>query len=300
MSNLDDLAKMQQAEKELAELESVYTELQADAALTAASMAPPPVGTVADVVSIGKSLWKGDWGGALLDIVGTIPIVGDGIKGMAKGTKIANKMKDVGTALKAARVKLAAKKQALKKTLTNPKSNIQKSMADCGTQKCKNKGDGGIIGGKNAKPKSGPGSDAHRAEKWEEYKNNPDNAGWTKERWDKQYDVNMQQAKKSHEAVASYRKNHGFSEENGWKTEQTLASSNGNKRRLDIVNKDTLEAIEHKRGKQYLTKDIRSEIERDASLRKDGWDVKWHFDGHASKPLTDELDRLGIPWTKGN
>lgn len=146
MSNLDDLAKIQQAEKELAELESVYTELQADAALTAASMAPPPVGTVADVVSIGKSLWKGDWGGALFDIVGTIPIVGDGIKGMAKGTKIANKMKDVGAALKAARVKLAAKKQALKKTPTNPKSNIQKSMADCGTQKCDKKIGGGIIG----------------------------------------------------------------------------------------------------------------------------------------------------------
>jgi len=95
MSNAADLAKIQKAEKELAQLEGVYAELATDASLTAASMAPPPAGTVADVVSIGRSLWKGDWGGALLDVVGIIPIVGDGIKGVTKGTKIANKMKDV-------------------------------------------------------------------------------------------------------------------------------------------------------------------------------------------------------------
>ncbi|VAW86764.1 hypothetical protein MNBD_GAMMA18-554 [hydrothermal vent metagenome] len=27
----------------------------------AASMAPPPFGTAADVVSLGRSLWKSDW-----------------------------------------------------------------------------------------------------------------------------------------------------------------------------------------------------------------------------------------------
>ncbi len=152
MSNAADLAKIQKAEKELAQLEGVYAELATDASLTAASMAPPPAGTVADVVSIGRSLWKGDWGGALLDVVGIIPIVGDGIKGVTKGTKIANKMKDVNAALKAARVKLAAAKQALKKTPTNPKNNIKKSIKDCGTQKCDKKISGGIIGGKNTGP----------------------------------------------------------------------------------------------------------------------------------------------------
>lgn len=126
MSNAAALAKIQEAEKELAQLEAVYAELATDASLTAASMAPPPVGTVADVVSIGKSLWKGDWGGALLDTVGLVPIAGDAIKGGIKGTKIANKMKDVEIALKAAHVKLLQKKSALK---TDPK-DIQKKTAE--------------------------------------------------------------------------------------------------------------------------------------------------------------------------
>ncbi len=106
----------------------------------------------------------------------------------------------------------------------------------------------------------------------------------------------MQQARKSHEAVDSYRKRNDLSEENGWETEKTL-DKDVNNRRLDIVNKETMEAIEHKRGKQYLDESIRSEIERDVALRDEGWDVKWHFDDHASKPLKDKLDEKGIPWT---
>ncbi len=74
-------ARIQKAEKELQQLEMAYAELAADASLTAVSMAPPPFGTAADIVSLGRSLWKGDWGGALLDVVGIIPLVGDGIKG---------------------------------------------------------------------------------------------------------------------------------------------------------------------------------------------------------------------------
>jgi len=96
MNTASDLAKIQKAEKELQQVENVYAELATDASLTAASMAPPPVGTAADVVSIGRSLWKGDWGGALLDVVGIIPIVGDGIKGGVKGTKIGSSEKTVG------------------------------------------------------------------------------------------------------------------------------------------------------------------------------------------------------------
>ncbi len=81
--------------------------------LTAASMAPPPFGTAADVVSLGRSLWKGDWGGALLDVVGIIPLVGDGIKGVSKGTQIAAKMKQVDIAIKAAKVRLVRTKMGL-------------------------------------------------------------------------------------------------------------------------------------------------------------------------------------------
>jgi hypothetical protein len=104
---------IKQAEEELEQLNKFYADIAADVTLTAASMAPPPAGTVADVVSIGKSLWGGDWGGALLDVVGLIPLAGDAIKGVGKGTKIVAKMDEVADALKAARATLARQKKAL-------------------------------------------------------------------------------------------------------------------------------------------------------------------------------------------
>jgi hypothetical protein len=67
--------KIAAAEKELAQLESKYAEIAADAGLAAASMLPPPAGTIADAVSLGKSVITGDWGGALLDVVGFVPLI---------------------------------------------------------------------------------------------------------------------------------------------------------------------------------------------------------------------------------
>lgn len=106
-------AKIKQAEKELDRLDNAYAELAADAALTAGSMAPPPFGTAADVASLGKSLWMGDWTGALFDVVGLIPVAGDAIKVAGKGAKIANKMKQVKKALKIARTALTRQRKAL-------------------------------------------------------------------------------------------------------------------------------------------------------------------------------------------
>lgn len=142
MSNAAALAKIKEAEKELTQLDAMYAELVIDTGLTAASMAPPPAGTAADVVSIGRSLWKGDWGGALLDAVGIIPIVGDGIKGASKGTKIASKMKDVKIALNAARAKLARRKLALTTDPKKLKADTDKALKNCSVQKCP-KGRGG-------------------------------------------------------------------------------------------------------------------------------------------------------------
>jgi hypothetical protein len=137
---LDTITK---AEKELKQLEDKYKELAADAALTAASFAPPPFGTAADVVSIGKSLWSGDWGGALLDVVGLIPIVGDTIKGATKGTKIAAKMDEVQDAIKAARETLTKKKNNL---LNGSKTN------QAGVDKAKNNSSITCCGAKKQRP----------------------------------------------------------------------------------------------------------------------------------------------------
>lgn len=65
-----------------------YADLATEAGLAAAGALPPPFGTAADAASLGRSLWRGDWGGALLDAVGFIPVIGDGVK----GAKIADRL----------------------------------------------------------------------------------------------------------------------------------------------------------------------------------------------------------------
>ena len=74
-------------------------------------------------------------------------------------------------------------------------------------------------------------------------------------------------------------------------------SDSGLRRRLDIADVQAQKGVEVKSG--YITQndEIRSEIERDIMLVNDGWKIEWHFDGLASRPLLDTLDKVGIPWS---
>lgn len=131
-----DLDRIAKAEEELKQLEEQYKELATDAGLTAASMLPPPAGTAADIVSLGRSLLGGDWGGALLDVVGLIPVVGDTIKGATKGTKIAAKMDEVEDAIKAARETLNKKKNNLVNGSEANQAEIEKTINGSSTTCC--------------------------------------------------------------------------------------------------------------------------------------------------------------------
>lgn len=116
-------------------------------------MLPPPWGTAADVVSLGKSLFSGDWGGALLDVVGLIPVAGDSIKAVGKGTKIASKMVEIADALKAVRTTLARQKKALingrksaaeaywKEIREKGRKKYDEAIKNCSTKKCKEQAD---------------------------------------------------------------------------------------------------------------------------------------------------------------
>ncbi|WP_276682436.1 hypothetical protein [Thalassolituus oleivorans] len=159
----------------------------------------------------------------------------------------------------------------------------------------------GAEDGQHTRPQNkSAGSPEHRAQRWEEYQER--GGKWNKDRWDKQYDINMQQANKANKAVDSYAAKHNLTEETGWKKETTITdTTSGTSRRLDIANSKTNEAIEHKTGKQYLSKDILSEAERDAKIMENtDWEIRWHFDDYASKPLLSKLDELGIQYTIGN
>ena len=90
-----DVARTRTAYDEMAQLNAQYGELATDVGLAAGGALPPPFGTAADLASLGRSLWKGDWGGALLDVVGLVPILGDG----AKAGKIAKRLDDLRRAI---------------------------------------------------------------------------------------------------------------------------------------------------------------------------------------------------------
>jgi hypothetical protein len=104
--NQSSTDKIAAAEKELAQLESKYAEIAAEAGLAAASMLPPPAGTIADAVSLGKSVMTGAWGGALLDVVGFVPLFGDAAKAAGKGTTLVKRADALKTAIKAKKGRL--------------------------------------------------------------------------------------------------------------------------------------------------------------------------------------------------
>ena len=121
---------------------SQYADLAVDAGLAAAGALPPPFGTVADVGALGKSLWRGDWGGALMDAVGIIPIFGDGVK----AAKIADRLNDLRKSIDVTSTAVARAFNQTRATATKywddiVQANRQKwrdALANCGgTQACK-------------------------------------------------------------------------------------------------------------------------------------------------------------------
>ncbi|BCE03660.1 hypothetical protein [Marinicellulosiphila megalodicopiae] len=131
------------------------------------------------------------------------------------------------------------------------------------------------------------------------------------DQWSKKYDVAVNQANKSHQAVEVFANNNGFTKANGWTKEHTFTlkgkdvkgmdADQVTDRRLDLYNEKTNTGYEHKRGDQYLTAENKSEILRDAQLMKDNKDlnIKWQFDKHASKPLQDFLRQHNIQFNIG-
>lgn len=121
---------------------SQYADLAVDAGLAAAGALPPPFGTAADLGSLGRSLWRGDWGGALLDAVGIIPIFGDG----AKAAKIADRLNDLRKSIDVTSTAVARAFNQTRATATKYWDDIvqanrqkwQDALAKCGgTQACK-------------------------------------------------------------------------------------------------------------------------------------------------------------------
>jgi hypothetical protein len=136
-----------------------------------------------------------------------------------------------------------------------------------------------------------PGSPAHKAARWAEYLERRGADAWDYERWSNVYERNMVRARLANEAADAYR------QQLGWGNREVTVDVEGVPRRLDIADPATRRAVEVKTGDQYLTQDNAWEIMRDRVLVEQGWDIAWHFDGHASAPLLRALHDAGITVT---
>ncbi|MBL8481444.1 MAG: HNH endonuclease [Rhodocyclaceae bacterium] len=135
------------AKEDLEALESAYKELAADGAFAAAGWAPPPWGTAADLASLGRSLLKCDWGGAVFDAIGLIPIAGDA----AKAGKLGKRASQLEAAIDAAKTKLTrhlansinGQRTAAKKywddIITEGRKKFDKAIKNCSSQECKDR-----------------------------------------------------------------------------------------------------------------------------------------------------------------
>ncbi len=139
-----------------------------------------------------------------------------------------------------------------------------------------------------------PGSPAHREQRWQEYLERKRAEGqepWSRERWDQQYDINLQQARRANQRVDAYR------DEIGWgEREVTVDLGDGTVRRLDIADVSRQRGIEHKTGYTTRSPEIDSEVLRDAELVRRGWDIEWVFEGTPSRPLLELLEEHGITY----
>ncbi len=101
----------------------------------------------------------------------------------------------------------------------------------------------------------------------------------------------MRRAENASARVRAYR------DKLGWGDFEVTVKAEGVPRRLDIADLRGTRAVEVKTGPQYATQENLWEILRDEILiKREGWSIRWHFEGTASQPLQAALQAAGIPF----
>jgi hypothetical protein len=135
-----------------------------------------------------------------------------------------------------------------------------------------------------------PGSGAHRQARWELYK--LEGGEWEYQRWLNTYEANLSKSTTANEVVNTYQ------QKLGWGKTEVTVNVEGSSRRLDIADIKTKKGLEIKKyenGYISATEDIRWEIERDANLVKNKWDITWVLlDTKPSQPLLELLKNANI------
>jgi hypothetical protein len=139
-----------------------------------------------------------------------------------------------------------------------------------------------------------PGSKAHEDTRWDMYQ--LDHGELPKKSWEKVYRSNVERANRANEIVKAERARLRWPEK-----EYTIKLGKDEVRRLDLVDDSNPAKMRGAEVKAYAgetvynTKDNLSEVERDATLVRRGWDMTWIFVGcEPSSPLMSALLSAGI------
>ncbi|HEY0334518.1 MAG TPA: hypothetical protein VGC74_12540, partial [Stenotrophomonas sp.] len=135
------------------------------------------------------------------------------------------------------------------------------------------------------------GTNKHKATRWEMYQLVGGDLPFAS--WERVYTSNVERANKANVIVAAEHARMGMGE-----TEQTIKLGKDEVRRLDIADvkkKIGVEIKAYETGTIYATEDIVWEAQRDATLVKRGWKIKWVLiDTEPSGPLLKLLLDGGI------
>lgn len=134
------------------------------------------------------------------------------------------------------------------------------------------------------------GTPQHKAQRWKDYQ--AKNGKWSYERWSKQYDTNMKN------------NSHGLGMEKAYRDKlggvsKTLKTKHTN-RQIDIYKPKEKYLGQLKTGKQYLTKQAKIDIKKDAWLVKEGNQVEYILEKGGSKPLLESLKKNRIDYHIGS
>lgn len=148
LENVPDSRELELARNDLEMLNQRYGEIAKEAGWLAASSVPV-VGGFVDAASAIGNAWSGNWADAGLDLVGLIPVYGDGVKGVAKGSKIARYGAKLAEQVAAARKKVLALEEQGKKIAAARKywsskkgeayKKLEEELKKCTTKECRKK-----------------------------------------------------------------------------------------------------------------------------------------------------------------
>ena len=164
-----------------------------------------------------------------------------------------------------------------------------------------------------------PYGSLHKAQRWKNYQENPDNAGWEYEQWSNSYDGGINRSKTGNQKVVDYANAEGLPRP-PWKVEEPFGepalnisvtiTRNGNSqivtgsRRHDIVNmeggnKIAVEVKDYTSQNVSKSVDIEVEVRKDLYLLEQGLidEVRWVFKGQG--PTQPLLDLLTTPLPNG-